>query len=79
MVMITKTDHQMDAMDHHLETIMEIMVIMDHHRTMVTTILQQLCLQELEHMLILCKPTFDQEQLGGMYVVMWQTTVIYHL
>ena len=79
MVMITTTDQKMEAMDHHPEIIMEIMVIMDHHQTMTTTILQQLCLQELEHMLVLCKLTSDQEQLGGIYVVTWQTTMISHL
>ena len=70
MVIMTTTDYQMEAMDHHLEMIMEIMVIMDHHRTMIQTILHQLCIQELEHMPILCKPTFDQEQQGETYVVM---------
>ena len=34
---------------------------------------------ELEHMLILCKPTFDQEQQGGTYVVTQKIRRIYHL
>jgi hypothetical protein len=47
MEMITTTNHQMEVMNHHLETIMEIMVIMNHHhQAMTTTLLHQICLQE---------------------------------
>jgi hypothetical protein len=77
--MITINDHQIKVMDHHLKIVMEIMEIMDLHPTMTTTKLQQLCLQELEHMVILCKPTFDQEQQEEIFEVTWQTTMISHL
>jgi hypothetical protein len=64
----------------HKATMMKTTIeIMDLHPTMITTILHQICLQGLVHMLIIYKPKFDHEQLGGIYVETWQTTMIYHL